>query len=427
MGGIQELLLNLLFILLPIFVYQTFWGDKETEMPKRNLIAIGFLAVSSTLLCMTFPVTLVPGFSLDLRLVPLLLGTLYGGWRVSLFVLLSLFSYRIFQGSLGIGFLLMMLYLPPIIAVAVASERRYFQLSRLGKTMFAMSLCMLMLIPTSLSILYRADVTAWQNPILPFLGFFSLSNLFAVLIGIYLIENIREKALMRLEAQRNEKLYVLGELAAAIAHEIRNPMTVVRGFLQLLQEQHISPEKQKKFMQLSIDELDRSELIISNYLAFAKPQIDKPERIDVGQRIHSVADIISSFAILRSVTVEHQSEHDLIIAGDPEKLSQALMNLFKNGIEAMTQGGTLQIHAHKRGHSVQIEVIDTGVGMSAAELTRLGNPYYSTKEMGTGLGLMVTYRLIHSMNGQVGVKSEKGKGTRFTLTFPLLDKNALPD
>ncbi|ARU61595.1 hypothetical protein CBW65_11670 [Tumebacillus avium] len=424
MAGIQEVLLNLLFILLPIFIYQNFWVDKlGTAMPRRNGVAIGSLSIASVLLCMTFPVSIIPGYVLDLRLVPMLIGILYGGWRVGIFLIIALFGYRVLIGSLGIGFLLMTISFPVVIALAILSAKRYLLIGRRPKIIFTILLLLVLLIPTNLIIVHSMEVTPWQNPHLPFLAFFTLINLFAAWLAVYLIENIREKAHMRVEVQQSEKLYVLGELAAAIAHEMRNPMTVVRGFLQLLQEQSVSPEKQKMFLELSIEELDRSEAIISDYLAYAKPQIDKHEGIEVSERVRSVAGVVTSYATLRSVTVESQIEDGLELTGDPEKFSQVLMNLFKNGIEAMPQGGTLHIHAYKRARQIHIDVSDTGVGMTPAELARLGNPYYSTKETGTGLGLMVTYQIVHSMSGHIQVKSEKGKGTQFALSFPLPDKH----
>ncbi|TCP55700.1 two-component system sporulation sensor kinase B [Tumebacillus sp. BK434] len=428
MAGIQEVLLNLLFILLPIFIYQNFWVDKMgTAMPQRNGIAIGSLSIASLLLCMTFPVSVIPGFVLDLRLVPMLIGILYGGWRVAVCIAIALFGYRVLIGQLGIGFLLMSISFPVVMAMAVLLAKRYLKIGRRQKLIFANLLLLLLLIPTNLIIMYSSQATPWASPYLPFLAFFTLINLLAVWLAVYLIENIREKAHLRVEVLRNEKLYVLGELAAAIAHEIRNPMTVVRGFLQLLQQQSVPPDKQLMYLELSIAELDRSESIISNYLAYAKPQIDKHEGIDVSERVRSVTGVISSYATLRSVTVESRIEDGLQITGNPEQFSQVLMNLFKNGIEAMPQGGTLQVRAYMRARQICLDIIDNGVGMTAAELARLGNPYYSTKENGTGLGLMVTYQIIHSMYGHVQVTSEKGKGTQFTLTFPQLETNALPE
>ncbi|MGZ6550799.1 MAG: ATP-binding protein, partial [Tumebacillaceae bacterium] len=116
--------------------------------------------------------------------------------------------------------------------------------------------------------------------------------------------------------------------------------------------------------------------------------------------------------------VQHISE-PLTILADRKKLLQVLMNLTKNGIEAMPNGGTLHLRCYRQNEFACIEVIDTGVGMSQANLQRLGNPFYSTKEKGTGLGLMVSYRIVEAMNGKIRVSSQPEKGTRFTLLFPL--------
>lgn len=422
MDGIKDLLLNILFLLVPIFTYQTFWGDKmETVSPTpRHRGVFAVLSSISTILCMTFPVYNIPGFVLDLRLIPMLFAFLYGGYRVGVITTLVMFAYRIYIGGFNSGFFYMLWSFPLQIIVVCFFVSRFRTYSRKGKMTALTFLTLPQLIGTAFFIIARTQVPFYKNEYLSFFTFFIVVHICAIWLCAYLIENMRERIALRSEIRRAEKLQVLGDLAASIAHEIRNPMTVVRGFLQLLQENQIPKEKQHLFLKMGIEELDRSETIISNYLSFARPQVEKEVRINLTERIDHCVGIISSFATLHNVVVHKNIQPNLFVTGDPEKLSQVLINLIKNGIEAMPDGGTIEIVSSLVHQDVQIQVIDSGIGMSAEEVSRIGDPYFSTKEKGTGLGLMVSFRIIQSMQGNVQVKSEKGKGTQFTISLPAL-------
>ncbi|MFD2171817.1 ATP-binding protein [Tumebacillus lipolyticus] len=418
MNEVKDLLLNLLIIIVPLFLYQTFWIDKPggTLIASRNRIAISILAAISALGCMAFPVFFLPGYVYDLRLVPLLMGIFYGGVRASLIVIVVVYLYRWYLG--GVGFSVVALLYPLAIGIAYLFEAKFSRWDRRRKMYAGSALALFSSLLINIVVLYLIDGPPLSNPHLPFIVSFVILHGIAMWIAIYLIENMRDKAALRFEIQQSEKLRIIGQLAASIAHEVRNPLTVVRGFLQLLQSDQIPEEKRRMFLKLGIEELDRSETIISNYLAFARPQSQRIEAIDAAERVEHAAGIISSYATLRNVEIAHQARPGLLIEGDPEQLSQVLMNLLKNGIEAMQSGGVLTISAIDEGNLVLIEITDTGIGMSPEETARLGNPFFSTKEGGTGLGIMVTYQLIQSMNGSIDVHSEKGKGTRFTIKLP---------
>jgi two-component system, sporulation sensor kinase B len=417
LDGIQDLLLNTLLILIPIFVYQTFWLERcDTYVPQRNSRAIGLLSTVAVLFCMTFPVYIAPGFVYDLRLIPLLVCVLYASRTSLLWCLLFLTVYRFMLG--GIGFWIMAATYPVAIVLAYALLGTFRRSSARQKLLWAAALSIVASALVNAGVLAASDQPLTQNDYLPFFLSFVLLHGACMWLVVYLIENMREKVKMSVEIQRTEKLHVLGELAASLAHEVRNPMTVVRGFLQLLQDARVSPEKQLEYLEMSISELDRSEGIITNYLAFARPQIQRSECVDVGERLTRIAGIISAYAHLRNVEIQQRADEAMYVMLDPEKLSQALINVMKNGIEAMKEGGVLHIFASRHKKHVVIEVIDTGVGMTKEETARLGDPFYSTKEKGTGLGFMVAYQLIQSMNGKIEINSEKGRGTIFRISLP---------
>jgi two-component system, sporulation sensor kinase B len=234
---------------------------------------------------------------------------------------------------------------------------------------------------------------------------------------VYLTEYLNENALLRTEMQKSEKLNIVSELAASVAHEVRNPLTVVRGFIQLLES--TEDVKNKDYMRLVLAELDRAEQIISDYLNLARPQIEKKEHICLSAQLIEMTTLMSSFAAMQGVYLQVEISESLYTIGDKTKLKQAIMNVVKNGIEAI-QGnkGYLKVTAIQKDETIIIRVKDSGVGMTKEQLARLGQPYYSLKEKGTGLGLMVTFSILQAHNGTLEYKSESGKGTEAIIILP---------
>jgi two-component system sporulation sensor kinase B len=214
---------------------------------------------------------------------------------------------------------------------------------------------------------------------------------------------------------------VVSELAASVSHEIRNPLTVTSGFLQLLNKStNISPEE-KGYVELSLQELNRAEKIVSDYLSFAKPQSGNMVHSNMLAEAEYTKNIIMPFASIHKVGVQFQFSNTLNTSYDKNQIQQCLINLYKNGIEAMKEkeGGTLTIHISENKQNIMISVRDTGVGMTKEEISRLGKPYYSTKEEGTGLGMLMVYSTVNKLKGIIEVESEKGKGTTFLITIPV--------
>ncbi|MBL0385296.1 hypothetical protein JJB07_01440 [Tumebacillus sp. ITR2] len=421
MSDIRDLILQMLIIIAPVLLYQILWRDRKPAGVKPNSWLIALLLSIALIKCMTFPVHMQAGMQFDLRWVPVVLAFWYGGPKIGGIVVAVLLAYR---GYLGGDGLYMQLAILPFQVLPLLYMHRYMRSFRkISRTLVALSLgvweafCASAGFFISLHLQGAPIFTADQMDF--FIGFLELCGISTGLAS-YLIENMIENGHMRREIQRAEKLHVLGQLAASIAHEVRNPITVTRGFMQLLGESELAT-KQQGYIKIAIDELDRAESIISDYLSFAKPQLEKLEVVHVNAQIRNLVNVLGSFAAFHSVELLTELGDETSIEADPAKLSQVLINITKNAIEATKNGGRIRLVTLRQKNHAVLHIIDEGIGMTEEQVLRLGNPYYSTKENGTGLGLMVSYRLIEVMNGTVDVHSKKGRGTQFTLTFPLVE------
>ncbi|GAA3404630.1 ATP-binding protein [Paenibacillus hodogayensis] len=216
--------------------------------------------------------------------------------------------------------------------------------------------------------------------------------------------------------QRHEKMEILSELAASVAHEVRNPLQVTRGFLQLLRE--TAEGNPKTYIGYAMEELDRASAIITDYLTFAKPQLDDVTVLRLSEEFQHIEGILAPMANIQGGEVNVRLADGLYIEGNSSKLKQAFVNIVKNSIEALNGEGRVDIWAYRDNGEIVIHVKDTGIGMDENELSRLGEPYFSSKSKGTGLGLMVTFRIIEVMRGKIEFKSQKGIGTEAIVRFP---------
>lgn len=218
--------------------------------------------------------------------------------------------------------------------------------------------------------------------------------------------------------QNSEKLSVAGQLAAGIAHEIRNPMTSIKGFIDLMKAGF--GEKQKYFDIMS-SEIERIELILSELLILAKPQSIKYERKDIRVLLSQVLTLLDTQAILNNVQFVTEFKPGVThIYCDENQMKQVFINFVKNSIESMPKGGTITIQINgNSGEEMLIRLTDQGCGIPKEVLSRLGQPFYTTKEKGTGLGFMVSKQIIENHSGQIHVESELGKGTMIEIKLPL--------
>jgi two-component system sporulation sensor kinase B len=242
-------------------------------------------------------------------------------------------------------------------------------------------------------------------------------------IGIisYGIEFVRRNNEMQQELIKAEKLKAVEQMGAAISHEIRNPLTAASGFVQLLQDDYLSRQKRKEYLSIVKEELISAERVIQDYLTFAKPSLEAFEELNVKSELRQIINILQPLANQNSVEVNTDFSVIGFIKGDLQKFRQCFVNVLKNAIESMPNGGYLTITTEYSKNFVTISVKDTGVGMTIEQLERLGEPFYSTKgKNGTGLGMMVVYSIARAMDGTIWAESEIGVGTTFYFKFPTI-------
>lgn len=218
--------------------------------------------------------------------------------------------------------------------------------------------------------------------------------------------------------RRSEKLTTVGQLAAGVAHEIRNPLTTLRGFLQLQQETN---KLNHRHLDLMLSELDRINLIVGEFLILAKPQAVHFQERDIRFILGDVISLLDSQAHLHGVEfILNASSDSAMVHCEENQLKQVFINLLKNGMEAMPDGGNIRIKLnHDQENSrVRIEIKDEGTGIPEELMPKLGEPFFTSKESGTGLGLMVSQRIIQSHKGMMDIKSVMNKGTTVIIDLP---------
>ncbi|MGZ9583927.1 ATP-binding protein [Paenibacillus marinisediminis] len=218
------------------------------------------------------------------------------------------------------------------------------------------------------------------------------------------------------ELQHAEKMEMISELAASVAHEVRNPLQVTRGFLQIIASK--ADPKERDYLDLAVNELDRASSIITDFLTFAKPELQDLKVLKIAEEMKHIEGILMPLANMSGATINVDVPSSLAIRGNSSKFKQAFINLIKNSIEALDDAGEIRIWGYEQENRVYIHIQDNGIGMTEQELKRLGEPYYTNKIKGTGLGLIVTYRIVEVMCGRLHFNSEKGVGTEAVIDFP---------
>ena len=414
----KNLLLNLLLVFAPLSIIQILYLLKHTNFLKKSsgwLLTL-FPGVA-IILCMVYPVVVDDNFILDFRRIPFILGALYGGKWVAIIYLFITLAYRFTLGGTGFYSTLLSFTLITIVASIVSSKFLEFNLKK--KLLVAASLDLMVGVSSTVISLTFFETQIYTSSWI----LFNMTSLLGLLLATLVYEVFLNQFKLLQTVMEGQKLEVVSHLAASISHEVRNPLTVSRGFLQLI-ENEIESKQTKDYMELAIHELDRATEIINDYLTFAKPFPEDVEEIDIASEIAYSVSVITPLATLKDVTITTKIEiPSTMIQSEKRKFQQCLMNIFKNAIEAMPDGGTLTVITSIENQKLKLSITDTGVGMTKEQLSRMGQPFFTTKEKGTGLGMMVSHSIVQAMNGEIIYVSTLGVGTTVHLVFEIKKTN----
>jgi signal transduction histidine kinase len=233
--------------------------------------------------------------------------------------------------------------------------------------------------------------------------------------NLYLIQ---AKVAMEREMQHREKLAAIGQLAATVAHEIRNPITGAKCLLQQVEEELNGVPQGKEYVQLALEDLKRVEQSVSQLLTFARKEEYHFSEQDVTELVRATVHRFSSQPQEKGIAVRLQESSPVRAAIDEEKIRRALLNLLENAADAVNGDGVIEVSTRAVGADVEIHVNDNGQGVAPEDQERIFEPFFTRKEKGTGLGLAIAKKIVDGHGGRITVTSTPGQGTTFTLALP---------
>jgi two-component system sensor histidine kinase HydH len=235
------------------------------------------------------------------------------------------------------------------------------------------------------------------------------------------LRDLGEVRSLQEEIRRKEKLAAVGSLAAGIAHEIRNPLSSIKGLATYFGNKFAETDEDKESAGVMVREVDRLNRVISELLEFARPSELKLKQKNIKELLEHSVRLVQQDAKSNNIEIDLAVSDGLPSALlDPDRFSQALLNLYLNAIQAMDEGGVLSVKSTlgEEGE-IKVEIADTGAGINPNDLNKVFDPYFTTKTKGTGLGLAIVHKIIEAHNGEIRIRSAPGKGTVFTLLIPI--------
>jgi len=409
---VKELLLQLLFALLPFILFNIHYRDKTENYSQKFIM---FSCMLSLFLAMTFSLSPREGYIFDARHIIMFFGIVFGGWQTGCILLIEFVLYRFYMGGEGQWYGTLILVVTFLVSILF---RKLYHQANKKWVVTTIAGFIFSIHPALLLFIYESEY------VLKNLTFHILAIPIFYFIGIWLLVSLFKKAVSDKEVfiryTQNEKFEAISHVAASFAHEVRNPLTVVKGFLKFMRE---CPDQNKMnhYIDISLSELERTESLLSEYLALAKPHSKRKERTDLTRTIQVIMDVMKPYATLRNV----QTQLDIPVSpiwifANEDEMKQTLINFVKNAIEACDEvpHASVSLKVKLEDKNVILVIEDNGVGMTEDQINRLGSIYFSTKSNGTGLGLTYSYQVIRILGGNVSVRSQKKVGTTFTISVP---------
>ena len=267
------------------------------------------------------------------------------------------------------------------------------------------------------------ECTTADGKIVPLeIGASSLKDEKDVFLGnVLLFKDLTEVRALRREVARSQRLASVGRLAAGVAHEIRNPLSSIKGFATYFKERYPDRPDDQQTADIMIQEVDRLNRVVGQLLEFARPISIKRQLISLQALLKDSIRLIEDRAAEKNISIQTRNDAGIDAAwGDPDRINQILLNLYLNAIDSMQNGGELRVQLSSEGDSEEIciKISDTGCGINPEHLSKVFDPYFTTKSTGTGLGLAIAHNIVETMDGRIKVESHKKRGTTFTVTLP---------
>jgi len=221
------------------------------------------------------------------------------------------------------------------------------------------------------------------------------------------------------ELRKSERLITLGEIAATIAHEIRNPLGIIKNSAQMLKKANLTEERKKELLFFIVEESERLNRVVNDFLQYARTPVPKKRNVELEGLMEKILNLLQGEFKKRGIQIIKNYQHPLSpVEVDPEQFQQMFLNLLLNSIQAMPEGGRIEIDLFSLNGRVNIILRDTGTGIPQEMLSKIFDPFFTTREGGTGLGLSIVSKIVEAHGGEIKVESEVGKGTTFHLIFP---------
>jgi two-component system sensor histidine kinase HydH len=242
--------------------------------------------------------------------------------------------------------------------------------------------------------------------------------------AVIILRDLTEIKQLQKKVRRSQRLAAIGELAAGIAHEVRNPLSSIRGFAQFLAHVLKDQPEEREYAEIMVKEVDRINNVVTNLLSFARPATPVLAPTDIAKLISHTVRLVEKDARVRGVAIRVSVSAGLeSVNVDDSQITQVMLNLILNALQAAESAGTIQVTARMEGSSsLLLAVEDDGAGIAPDQTEKIFNPFYTTREKGTGLGLAIVHMIVESHHGEIRVVSpvpDTGKGTRITIILPI--------
>lgn len=283
--------------------------------------------------------------------------------------------------------------------------------------LYAASIISLLVLPF---ILGKSSVTHdFVGEVVEIIFYFAIGILTGALIDRQLRARKKQEE-MRIQLERSHQLSIVGQIAAGVAHEIKNPLASIKGALEIVSDEKTSSKDKEEFTGILFSEIKRMDGTITEFLNFARPKETKLRKLDLSDLIPTTIKSLEAYASNQGVTIHQDIEGGLTIKGDREKLHEMLLNLLLNAIQVSKADSFIEVWLERQSSSTALLTIkDSGKGIEKKDIDRIFEPFYTTKATGIGLGLAIVKAIMDSHNGAIEVQSVPEHGTDIKVTFPL--------